>query len=175
MEPARIDPYAPPAEAPPPEPDPVEEAHRPKVGGWLLFFCVGQTILLPLVSIGRFSMEWTEASPSFEAFPIIRTAFLIDGLMSVGIVGFAVYAGARLWGRARGAVKLAKSSLVLQLVYAFAAGFIPMVLLSDLGPAVRDAMTQEWTKGITRTLVSFAIWFTYLSRSQRVKQTFPAG
>jgi hypothetical protein len=142
------------------------------VKGWLLFFCVSLTILAPLATLGQLGMEWNETAPYFTRFPSLHTAVMLETLMSIGLMAFSIYAGSALWSVKPKAVKIAKNYLLTMLAYSIVSPFV-IIGVADLPSAATSAMTAEGAKQAFRGLIGFAIWFTYLNRSKRVRATYP--
>lgn len=146
------------------------------VGGWLLFLCVVLTILNPLVTVARFATELAQSAQLMDTVDGLRTVFLVDGVLSTFVLVFSVYAGTGLWSRRRGAVRVAKMYLGVQLMYALGAGLLPLALMSTIGEAGRTAMLGEYGKTAVRGLIFCVVWFMYLTSSKRVRDTYgPQG
>ena len=141
------------------------------VGGWLLLFCLGLTVLGPLLSGFLLVTGYRDVAPLFDEYPKLRALTYLDGALSFALIGFSVYAGVQLWRRRAGAVKLAKEYLVLLLLYSLLASGLPF--LADLPAESRGAMLSGALRDVGRTAFYVAIWYSYLTRSVRVRNTFP--
>jgi hypothetical protein len=141
------------------------------VKGWLLFLCVSLTILAPLFTLGQLGIEWRDTVRYFEALPGLRRVVLVETVLSIGLMAFSIYAGSALWSVKDDAVKTAKAYFVTMLIYSVAGPFI-LIAISDLPAEARGAMAAEGTKQAIRGITGFAIWFTYLTRSKRVRATY---
>ena len=148
-------------------------------GGWLSFFGAVQVTVVPLVQIVflAFSLLNEKNDPQFSRlYP--RAVFLmkLESIVALGITGFGVY-GVILLRRLRpGAVRLIKRYLVTCLAFSFLGLFFP--LLYDVPSQATTAWMQDRFGPVAvfvRTLVGFAIWFSYFNVSKRVKATFPNG
>jgi len=153
--------------APPPPPP----SRYKGVKGWLLFFCISLTVLNPLVAIVRLRYNIEFVSRFSGIHPALRTELMIDGILSVAITGFSIYAGVCLWRVASGAVQKAQTLLLCLLVYATIVAFLPLMV--GLPIPVNDAIVFETIKsGIVPSIIYFWIWNSYLNTSERVKATY---
>ncbi|MBN1384163.1 MAG: trypsin-like peptidase domain-containing protein [Elusimicrobia bacterium] len=123
------------------------------VGGWLLFFCISLTIINPLYNL----VEIINMLKSFTVFVFIGSIF------DIGLSIYGIYAGMSLWKIRPHAVKTAKRFLLVSLIYVVSI----TVLLIILG-----IINEEFIKIATRSVVYFIIWYSYLSKSKRVKETY---
>jgi hypothetical protein len=141
------------------------------VKGWLLWFCLVLTVFNPLLTVYNLVSGYTQASPLFDRFPGFRVVTILDFVLSAGIVCFGIYAGIALWKKRDGAVRTAKGYLQTFLAYAVIESVLPF--MAGLPSAANEVMLPEVLKSGFRGLVFFAIWYSYLNRSKRVKNTFP--
>ena len=128
------------------------------VGGWLLVLCllllVGQPINL---AIG--------AARALGALPIRGLPLALVVLGQLMVTGIGVGAGLALLGRRRGAATFAKWSLLLSAgmdLFAYTTPFLPNNRLPGTTPIF-----------VIASLAYYAVWIAYLSRSKRVRNTFP--
>lgn len=130
------------------------------VGGWLLLLCllllVGQPINL---AIG--------AARALGALPMRGLPLALVVLGQLMVAGIGVGAGLALLGCRRGAATFAKWSLLLS------AGMDFFVYTTPFVPNNRFPGTTPLF--VIASLVYYAIWIAYLSRSKRVRQTFPTA
>ena len=170
------------------------------VGGWLLLFCIGLTILTPLRTAFNLTSGYKQASPYFEMFPGLLIITIIDSVLSIALIGFSIYAGIALWKIRPNAVKIAKKYLLTLLGYSILAAFLPFMvsLPSEANQAMIGVpldeheqiyqditsyfagqyvmeLREEIAKGIFRSIIYVAVWYSYLNKSQRVKATYGAG
>ncbi|MBI5582737.1 MAG: DUF2569 family protein [Deltaproteobacteria bacterium] len=142
-----------------------------KVGGWLKFFCVVLTVFSPLRCIFELVTSFQVLSRLWDQFPRLKTLVVGDGSMSIGLMAFSIYTGVALWQIRPRAVVVAKYFLLSYLGYAFVAGLMPFgVGFPDhfQGQLIQEVLLRE-----AQVLVFFTVWFLYLSRSKRVKNTYP--
>jgi hypothetical protein len=139
------------------------------VGGWLLLLCLSLTIFRPLFTLISLVSALNTASLLSTQFPSFFTFVVIDTILSLGLMCFSIYAGVALWTVKSGAVKIAKTYLLVFLAYAVIENF----LLFTVGlPSQSDIVLQEGIKQIVRSAVYFAVWYAYLNKSERVKATY---
>jgi phage FluMu protein Com len=148
---------------------------RKSVGGWLLFFCISLTILFPLRSLIAFADIFTFSVPLFPRYTFFAFATGIDVLLRIALTIFSIYTGIALWQRRTGAVKLAKHFLYCWLGYSGVLIVLQLLFIPTM-PQFRNSTALgiiliEIAKGI----FFFAIWFAYLTKSRRVKETFDSS
>lgn len=130
------------------------------VGGWLLLFIITLVFITPLSALYYSSSDY----------------YVIDGQFDTGLVliniGFAVWAvvvGILLWGKKQNAVVRTKEFLMAYLVF----NIVSVIVGAVLGGYSSDPdLLYSDFGGLIRTVVYFAIWFSYLNVSVRVKNTF---
>jgi hypothetical protein len=140
------------------------------VDGWLLFFCIGICILSPLVSLNNLRSEWVDANVIFPHFPDYLIFMVMDTVLILGMIAFGIICGVFLWSIKPYAVKMAKIFLICNVGYQL----ISSLLLFTAGfpiDAAQDILLQM-AGNFLRSGVYFAIWFTYLVKSKRVRNTY---
>lgn len=122
-------------------------------------------MLCLLLLVGQPVSLAVSAARSLGALPTkgLPLALVVIGQLSVAGVGVA--AGLALLGRRRGAVALAKWSLLLSAAmdqFVYATPFLPNNRYPGTTPVFAAA-----------SLAYYAVWLEYLLRSKRVRRTFP--
>ena len=129
------------------------------VSGWLLLFVIILTIITPLYSL--FDIF---ANPSFYSF----SSGVYDLSSLIWVFGLAIWSliiGIAIWNKKENAVIWAKEFLIVSLVLGVIFTFISFDLYTI---EEQDILFVE----LFRSIVFFTIWFSYLSVSKRVKNTF---
>lgn len=142
-----------------------------EVGGWLLLFCIALTIISPLRTLYNLVSSYNELEQFFEIFPGIKNLLYIDGFLSISLMILSIRAGIALWQIKPGAVKMGKDYLLYFLGYAIIATMLPFMI--GLPAEANKEMIPEVIKGAIQSILYFAIWFSYLKVSIRVKDTYP--
>jgi len=135
--------------------------------GWLAFFCVVQIFIVPVFVLISCAMDVSALGSSnynLDEFVVLE----ILGLLGLG--AYAVYTGLKLRRLRPGAVRTAKTYLVVGLLWAVLRVFLALLMLEG---ETRDAVGFEEVKGLFQSIISFAIWFSYFNVSKRIKATFP--
>jgi hypothetical protein len=144
-----------------PSPDyQIPKGDDPRVGGWLLLLCLLLMLWQPL-SVGLTSSA-ALGSVAIGGLPV--TLVLILRLL---VTALGIAAGLALLNRRSGAVALAKVALVVS------AATDAFVYLTPYFPSNRAP--GETPIFVAVSLVYYAIWLAYLSRSRRVRRTFANG
>jgi hypothetical protein len=147
------------------------------VGGWLLLFCIVLTALSPLSMMKSLFDKNSGLTPEdlqyFDRYPTPRSLEAIGQLLGIGITAFSVYAGIGLWRIRPGAVRTAKLYLLCLLgvkIIGVILGFMVTVVIYKI-----ELNYKEKYGGVTilvGSLLNFTVWYSYLSRSKRVKATY---
>ena len=160
---AKVEAYLAPAAQPaaavaPPPPAGVPAAALRGVGGWLLFFCIGFTILWPLWTLSQYSLSRF----AFRGLPGAA------GLLRL-VLGIAV--GVVLWmGK--------PAAMMLLRVYFALSGLLLLwsvvnwVRLLARFPDFSPRLLQPLVTGLGLSIVLFVSGILYFSRSQRVRATY---
>jgi hypothetical protein len=135
-----------------------ETAHSGVVGGWLLYLCINLTILSPIMMIVQFVAGLSGNGNMIEV--------LVLCLLTLGPAAYSIITGVRLWTVRRNAVRHAKGFFVVM-------ACLNAILLAVVA-LTKSQNVSDYTMAI-RSLVSVAIWLTYLSRSVRVASTYGLG
>lgn len=143
------------------------------VRGWLLLFCLVLTVFSPVFTIFFLAANYQGAAQYFEQFPGLRVISRIDIVLSVSLMAFSVYAGISLWRKKQNAIRIAKAYLWTYLGYSIVASGLPFT--AGLPPVAHETMIIGVVKNLFRALLFFAVWYSYLNGSKRVKATFPSG
>ena len=140
------------------------------VGGWLLLLCVGLTMLSPLATLGNLGNNLETLKRFSSQFPGLAALTYLDAGLSIAVMLFGMYAGISLWAVHQGAVKTAKRFFLVRLAYAGVAFVLPF--LAGLPAQYNDVIVQTGVTGIVQAGIVFAVWYTYLVKSKRVKATY---
>lgn len=148
---------------------PTEVPQLQGVGGWLLFFCISVTIIGPILALASLVSGYAETAPYYDQMPVLRIIMIVDFALSLGLAAFGVYAGIGLWRIRPGAVRVAKVYLACCVLYQLAT---IAILLAGMPSETHEAMAPDMVKDLARSLVFFGIWYSYLNKSVRVKNTY---
>jgi hypothetical protein len=140
------------------------------VRGWLLFFCVTLVLLNPLATLGIFAFSTWQLVPIYARMPGLLVVTIVDGVVSFALMSLAVYAGISLWRVRPGAVKLANTFLLAGVVYVLVAPLF--IFLAGLPAGLAASTLLGSYSTAARSLLYYAIWFSYLRRSKRVQATY---
>jgi len=140
------------------------------VRGWLLLFCVGLTILAPLLTVFSLISGLSESAEVFEQFPGLRIVYFVDAVLSAGLMAFSMYAGISLWTIRPGAVKIAKTYLLCLLGYQVIAAVLPFT--AGLPSAANQYLIASAAQDTFKTIIYFGVWYSYLCQSERVRATY---
>jgi hypothetical protein len=141
------------------------------VKGWLLILCLILILVNPVASISNIYSSFKIASPFFKVYPGLRVITITDGILSIGIICFSIYAGISLWRIRPNGVAIVKAFLLLFMGYAVVANILPF--LAGLPANANEAMIAQAFIGVLRSAIFVFIWYMYLEKSKRVCATFP--
>jgi len=140
------------------------------VRGWLLFFCINLVILSPVVSLIFLYVGYNGIGEYAYLFPRLVPVATIDSVATVAIVLFGIYTGVGLWRVRDGAVRVAKTYLIVNLAYGFAGVILQIVSIYPL--EIDSSYFSDMAQSAVRATIFTAIWYSYLNRSRRVHATY---
>jgi hypothetical protein len=132
------------------------------VRGWLLFFCVGLTVLSPLRIMGKYGAD------GIDIWSI--RGVTIDGLLSLAFACFSIYVGVCLWRVRPGAVK--KAIVFLWFVVAFDAIVALLAYMGGSKPSADGRTVEESLAQCMSGAIAALVWLAYLRSSKRVRATY---
>ncbi len=127
------------------------------VGGWLIVFCLLLLVWQP-ISLGLV------ASSVLDALPVRGAPLAVLLLVRLLVTSLGISAGLALLGRRAYAPALAKASLVAS------AATDTFVYSTSVFPSNR--MPGETPFVLAASFVYYTVWFMYLIRSTRVRNTY---
>ena len=147
------------------------------VGGWLLLFCIVLTVLTPLSTMKSLFDKNSGLTPEdlqyFDRYPTPRSLVAIGELLGIGLMTFSIYAGIGLWRIRPGAVRTAKLYLLCSLGVKIIGVIVACMVTVVIHQIELDYKEKYGSVAIiVGSLLSFTIWYSYLSRSKRVKATY---
>lgn len=140
------------------------------VGGWLLLFVVGLTILGPLLNLSTVSNNLSEAGKIAEMFPSLATVLYLETALILLLTAFSIYAGVSLWAIRPKAVGTAKIYLLVLIAFSVLDLFI--IMSADLPTPAASAAMGAGVMAIFRSAIYAVVWFLYLTKSERVYATY---
>ena len=139
------------------------------VAGWLRFWVVVRIYLDPIITVLMFILAWIGyVSLADEYGGGIIVSGLIDTAVGIFLTVRGIQVAIALRDIKPRAVQSAKRWLLLVLAWAFISP-VPSLLLGFPG----ELLGPGAIKAIVKTLISFAIWYSYFNVSKRVKATYP--
>jgi hypothetical protein len=140
------------------------------VKGWLLLLCINLSILDPFANLLNLAIGTHLGRPYFDQNPALQKLMVINGVCSIALAVYSIYAGISLWKVLPNAVTTAKKYLGAAFAYSILSIFLPYLV----------GLSEEVQKevGATSLLNSFVTalylyaWYQYLKRSKRVKATY---
>lgn len=138
------------------------------VRGWLLVFCVGLAILVPLGSLlGIFAM-W--GSIFLEVTDSRTIWYIAVSSIESGIIGvLALVTGVALWQKRQGAIRLIRTYFY---IYTFSIVFNCLAPFLFYGADQGMNILREMARSVVGAIVWLAIWSSYFSKSVRVRRTY---
>lgn len=146
---------------------------RARIGGWLLLLIISLTFLNPGVTIYNLYTGYREAHTIFYLFPGLRTTFIIDIILSAGMIAFSLYAGISLWRIKPNAVRVAKKYMLAAAAYALVGAVLPF--LAGLPARANESMVGPGLVQFFQTLIYVGVWASYLNKSKRVQAIYGRG
>lgn len=141
------------------------------VNGWLLLLCVNLTILDPFANLLNLAIATHFGRPYFDQHPALQRLMLINGVCSIGLAVFSIYAGISLWKVFPNAVIAAKKYLGAAFVYSVLSIFLPYLI--GISEEIRKEIGAMSLLNSIITVAYLYAWYLYLKRSKRVRVTYP--
>jgi hypothetical protein len=140
------------------------------VKGWLLLLCLLLTVLDPLVVLTGLFTQTQGASSTFDLHAGVFRLIVVQGVLAIALAVFSMYAGLSLWKITPNAVRMARYYLITEAAFSFVPFFLPAFLGVSDGSQKGTAMLYLLNALATTAYAS--AWYTYLSRSRRVRTTY---
>ena len=139
------------------------------VRGWLFLFCLSMTIR-PILTI----YTLIEILPVFNHPEYPRWILLLYYGLSLMIAGFGFYSAFLLWASDKKAVRVTKVYLFAMLAYWVVVALFPFLFSEDLQESPLVKFFRVLQHSLYTAVIYFAVWFAYISKSQRVANTYAA-
>ncbi len=142
------------------------------VGGWLLWFIIGQLVCRPLQFIGTLSgPNSVNASQIADRFPFTATLINIEKIVMIASIVFGVIVAAALLRTDDSRpVTLAKVYLVANTVFSLLLAILYST--NDLPDRARSELITQGVSNLVVTSILCGIWFLYFTKSRRVRLTY---
>lgn len=145
-------------------------AHVNGIGGWLLFFVIGQLALRPMLFLISF-LKSTPRADVAERFPATAKIITIEATIQIALlIGGIIIGVALLKTGARWPVLLTK-------IYLVANALLNLTLAvlyfgTDLPEFSRTTLIAKGIISGVVVLIVCLLWFLYFTRSKRVRATY---
>ena len=156
--------------------------YAPKgVGGFLLLLAV-VLLLTPLKTI-LVDIPFVDANESMQLLiariPAMKVSLRVHQAALLGLSILSIVAGYKLLKVVPGAVKFTKHYLIIAAIYPFVFPLLALALVGvpegAYGSALRFYFTDALSPSdLSGTLLFTVVWYAYLCRSKRVRNTFVA-
>lgn len=141
------------------------------VGGWLVFFCLLITFLVPLFTLPTMFTTWERASPQFAAHPALKNAFIFANVTIVLLLIYGIIIGILINRGKKNGKKLAKQYLVVRLVTSIALPAIVLKMMAEV-PGMPESPLNSLAPIAIREFVFFLVWWLYFEKSKRIRNTY---
>lgn len=153
----------------------IPNAELTGVNGWLLFFCIILTLLVPLqVLIGiinfKASFELWDHFTS-ESSENVYLPVRLQMIVMAGLAVWGLFTGIGLWRRAAGAVQRVRTFLKMNMILSILASLMPLFFLK-IKSGSWDQIFGILSFGAVSNIVYFIIWNSYFAKSKRVANTY---
>lgn len=142
------------------------------VGGWLFFFCVGLTILSPLIVLGQMIGTWKASEAAFGAYPSIKTAILWENFGSIILLVYGFIVGCIIWSGNPQGRNIAQRFLLIRLFGFIGVELIALLIMSGLPSKVVSGGVSGVGTAVFNAGIYFIVWWSYFKKSKRVKNTY---
>lgn len=149
-----------------------QDASLKGVGGWLLWFIIGQLVCRPLQFVGTLSgPNSANASQIADRFPFTATVINIEKIVMIASIALGVIVAlALLRTDDSRPVTLAKIYLVANTVFSLLLAILYST--NDLPDKARSDLITQGISNLVVTSILCGIWFLYFTKSRRVRATY---
>ncbi|MEY4573227.1 MAG: hypothetical protein RLZ10_2511 [Bacteroidota bacterium] len=144
------------------------------IGGGLALLCLGLIILGPLGTLGNIGNTMSELEKNgqfFDKYPGICNFFRFDMAVRGIISVFGISVGLNLYHIKYGALKMAKTYLLVVMSYGCIYGLSP-ILFTGLPEEIENYLWDASLVTAIQLLLIGGVWYAYLNMSSRVKNTY---
>ena len=144
------------------------------IGGGLSLFCLGLIIFGPLLTLGNIGQTMSELEKNsrfFDKYPGICNWFRFNMAVSGIISIFGISVGINLYDIKFGALKMAKTYLLVVMSYGCIFGLSP-ILFPGLPEEMENSLWDASLVTAIKSLLTGGVWYAYLNISSRVKNTY---
>jgi len=140
------------------------------VKGWLLLLCLSLTFLDPLSMLFNLFVLSNLTRPYFETYKGLFNLILVNGIFTIGLVVFSIYAGVSLWRLTAHAVHTAKRYFMSIFFYSILTIFLP-----DIFGVSENIYKKFGGNNMLNSIITMCyatLWYIYLTKSKRVRYTY---
>ena len=142
------------------------------IGGWLALLIFGLGFLGPIAAFKNYESTEQNMAPLYSKVPRLQLAVYVYDylLLAYGLVSIytAYYL---LYGKNKGVAATARYNLVVMGFLSVTACFsVPVIILLPLN--TNDPLWRYCIKGAIQAILVCGVWYVYLARSKRVKETY---
>lgn len=142
------------------------------VGGWLVFFCIGLTILSPLLVLGQMVSTWKASEGAFGEFPEIKTAMLWENFGSIMLLIYGFIVGCIIWSGNPQGRSIARQFLLIRLFGFIGIELSTLLMMSGLPSNIVAGGVRGVGGAVFNAGIYFLVWWSYFKKSKRVKNTY---
>jgi hypothetical protein len=142
------------------------------VDGWLLLFCLSLTLFNPIGGLYLIVASYKGAYHLFAKFPHLIVITTIYAALTLVLISSSFYTGCKLFGVKAGAVNSAKKFLLWSLAYVIVIAVLPFFAGFPSTSAINAMMTLDAIGRVILGGTYVALWFGYLNKSERVRNTY---
>lgn len=149
----------------------IEVKKYDSVGGWLSLLCFMLILGSPIRNIFTIYTEFAGTSTYFKDIKGLENFVYIESITIIILMILSIWSGISLLLIKPYAVKLTKIYLILFLINGLVQNLFPEI--AGLDAEFIKGMEYQMKVNTTSAVLVFGIWFTYLSVSERVENTYP--
>lgn len=149
----------------------IEVKKYDSVGGWLSLLCFMLILGSPIHNIFTIYTEFAETSTYFKDIKGLENFVYIESITIIILMILSIWSGISLLLIKPYAIKITKIYLILFLINGLIQNLFPEI--AGLDAEFIKEMEYQMKVNTTSAVLVFGIWFTYLSVSERVENTYP--
>jgi hypothetical protein len=118
------------------------------------------------------AIDWQVASLSFEQFPSLKRALILENVVVVTLVIYGLVVGCALWSEKKSGARLAKQYLLIRFFSITGIDLVALLMIADLPSTVIAVVIHEVVAQTIADGVFCLVWWLYFKKSKRVRNTY---
>ncbi|HEY6268004.1 MAG TPA: DUF2569 family protein [Candidatus Acidoferrum sp.] len=150
------------------------------VGGWLAIFIFSIVFVGPAYHVLYAVQHYADNMELIALSDLphsLYVSYFVQTAMRIAVYGYGMFAGIQLWRIRPNAVQHAKQFLIVLLVlpvayYVMGINWFTLIFSEEARTIALSSSLAKTVRAIVRAAIYSAVWYAYLSRSERIQVTY---